>query len=81
MDRSLELTRAPRTVDISLPAGRTLRAELSLDHAGQPEALRLRIGWSGPPWSPERGHAVTLPGYVLPDLVQALSALHRGQEQ
>ncbi|MQA88729.1 MAG: hypothetical protein GEU90_00645 [Gemmatimonas sp.] len=57
-----------RTIDIDLPAGRCLRLTLSADE------LEVRSGWSGP-WRGDPAAGVSLPAYLLDELMSALRAL------
>lgn len=61
------------TADVQLPGNRALRVTLSRDPAGEPDTLTLATGWAGP-WR-EDGHRLSLPGYLLPEIRDALAAL------
>ncbi|CAN5679705.1 hypothetical protein BH23GEM6_BH23GEM6_04430 [soil metagenome] len=61
-----------RCVDLPLVGGRTIRASLSLDVAGEPETLVLAAGWSDPFVACER---LTLPHEAARLIRDALTAL------
>lgn len=62
-------------VDLQVVGGRGLRLTLRRDTAGRPVELSIEPGWLTPDWRPDERRPVTVPGYLVSDLRDALATL------